>query len=146
MMRQLGYKVKDISILTKVNRRTLCRWKQSFQDDIRKAMYRKFGDGERFRRSPSEQRRIELLKSQNRKSHLANKELLNLCHEYFVKYPFSTRLELRIYLIKALKMKDSLGSISNIIKSLRLTRKKPRYMIVKSRDELDKLSQKRKLF
>ena len=44
IMRQLGYKVKDISFNINVNRRTLCRWNQSFKDDIKKAMNRKFGD------------------------------------------------------------------------------------------------------
>ncbi len=143
IMRQLGYKVKDISFNINVNRRTLCRWNQSFKDDIKKAMNRKFGDCSKSKFLNNE---CMLLKSQNRKSHLANKELLLLCERYFARHPFSSRSELRFYLIKTLRIKISLNSISKIIKHLRFTRKTPRFMTVKSKDDIEALSQKRILF
>lgn len=78
----------------------------------------------------------------DRKSKL-KKINLELVSKYIDLYPTSSRIDIRTYIYNDFNILISLSSVSNIIKKLKLTRKKINYQIIKNIDYLKDLNKKR---
>lgn len=68
---------------------------------------------------------------------------LELISKYINFYPTASRQEIRTYIYNDFKILISLSSVTNIIKKLKLTRKKINYQIIKNIDYLKELNKKR---
>ena len=68
---------------------------------------------------------------------------IELISKYINFYPTASRQEIRTHIYNDFKILISLSSVTNIIKKLKLTRKKINYQIIKNIDYLKELNKKR---
>ncbi len=91
---------------------------------------------------------ILFLSNRNKiKSIKINKKISNIDVLLYIKNliyinPFITRKEITEHIFLDFKIKYSLNNISKIYKKLNMTRKKPKYHIIKNQDFMDKLIEK----
>ena len=95
---------------------------------------------------------ITFLSNRNKTKNVQlNIKLLNNDIQLFIKNiiyinPFITRKEISEKVLFNFNIKLTLNNISKIYKKLNMTRKKPKYHIIKNQDFMDKLIEKRKIF
>ncbi len=77
---------------------------------------------------------------------ISNIDMLLYIKNLIYTNPFIIRNEIIEYVYLKFKIKLTLNNISKIYKNLNMTRKKPKYHIIKNQDFMDKLIEKRKLF
>ena len=121
-----------------ITRQTIMNWINSINNDIKKFFNKKYYNNTH----------IHII---DKKSNTIDKESNNIniiCDIQKLVYndPFITRQQIINTINNKYKIKLTLNKVSKIYKKLNLTRKKPKYHVIKSLDYLDKLNIKRKEF
>lgn len=94
---------------------------------------------------------INFIANRNKIKNIENKKITNIEIQIFIKKiiynnPFITRKEILEHIYIKFNIKLTLNNISKIFKILNMTRKKPKYHIIKSVKFMDELIEKRKIF
>jgi transposase len=129
---------RAISIMTKISRQTINRWKNTFYNDFTSLIKHIY--------SQKTLNNISIKKEENKNKFYKNVNISTYFDEIVKKYPFYTRKQYASLISEKFNIKFTVYNITLLIKIYKYSYKKPRKYIVKNIKYLDELTEKRKIF
>jgi transposase len=129
---------RAISIITKISRQTINRWKNTFYNDfilLIKHIY-----------SQKTLNNICIKKEENKNKFYKNINISTYFDEIVKKNPFYTRKQYATLISEKFNIKFTVYNVTLLIKRYNYSYKKPRKYTVKNKEYLDELEEKRKIF